>query len=80
MFNKTFRKKALPMKKHKNKPLGLKNEQGQTFIEFVLLLVMLIGISYGLLSGINGNVAKRWKTLVTVIVNPTNTDLSLVGE
>lgn len=64
----------------KNEHLDIKNESGQTFIEFILLLVMLIGISYGLLAGVNGNVASRWKTLVTVIVQPTDTDLSLFGE
>lgn len=64
----------------KNNGLSMKDEKGQTFIEFILLLVMLIGISYGLLATVNGNVASRWKTLVTLIVNPTDTDLSLVGE
>ena len=68
------------MKSRKNNALRLKNEDGQTFIEFVLLLVVMIGISYGLLGGINGNVAKRWKSLVTTIVKPTDTDLTLAGN
>lgn len=41
---------------------------------------MLIGISYGLLAGVNGGVASRWKTIVNLIVQPTDTDLKLVGE
>ena len=68
------------MVNNKNKPLSVKNEDGQTFIEFILLLVMMVAISYGLLAGINGNVARRWKAIVTIIVQPTDTDLSLVGE
>lgn len=56
------------------------NQKGQSFIEFVLLLVMLIGISYGLLAGINGNVAKRWKALVTIIAKPTDSSMALIGD
>lgn len=64
----------------KNKNFLKDNEKGQTFIEFILLLVMLIGISYGLLAGVNGGVASRWKALVTIIAQPTDSDLTLFGE
>jgi hypothetical protein len=67
--------------KRDNEPKLLRaNQKGQSFIEFVLLLVMLIGISYGLLAGINGNVAKRWKALVSIIAKPTDSSLALIGE
>ncbi|MFT6068714.1 MAG: hypothetical protein ACJAT2_003405 [Bacteriovoracaceae bacterium] len=68
------------MKIDNDPKLLLTNQKGQSFIEFVLLLVMLIGISYGLLAGINGNVAKRWKALVSIIVKPTDSSLALRGE
>lgn len=68
------------MKSSENKPLSVNNESGQSFIEFILLLVMLIGISYGLMAGINGNIANRWKSVVTIIVQPTDTDLLFFGE
>lgn len=68
------------MNDHNNENLNLNNQDGQSFIEFILLLVMLVGISFGLLAGINGGIAKRWKAIVTIIVTPTDTDLTLLGE
>lgn len=55
----------------------MSNQNGQTFIEFLLLLLMLIGLSYGLLAGVNGGVAKRWEALITVIAKPTVSPLTL---
>lgn len=42
-------------------------QSGQTLIEFVLLLVVVISLSMLLLRGVNGAVGERWKTIVEII-------------
>ena len=50
----------------------LLNESGQTFIEFILLLLVLITLSMGMVSGFNNTVAKQGRALVKVISLPNN--------
>ncbi|MCF8058067.1 MAG: hypothetical protein K9K67_02130 [Bacteriovoracaceae bacterium] len=50
------------------KPLN--NSRGQSFIEFLFLLLILMGLSITLITGINGTVAKQWKALVQAIAIP----------
>ena len=47
----------------------LLDQKGQSFIEFVLLMLMVIGLSYGYMRIVNGNLGKKWSSMVTVIVN-----------
>ena len=47
----------------------LLDEKGQSFIEFVLLMLMVIGLSYGYMRIVNGNLGKKWSSMVTVIIN-----------
>ncbi|MFZ4712882.1 MAG: hypothetical protein ACOYL6_04175 [Bacteriovoracaceae bacterium] len=44
-------------------------EEGQSFIEFVLLMLMVIGLSFGYMKIVNGSLAKRWTQMVNVVVN-----------
>ncbi|GEM_PF-2774230 len=47
-----------------------KNDNGQTFLEFILLLAVLIGMSTFLMELINKNIAKRWQEAVELIASP----------
>ncbi len=47
---------------------------GQTFIEFILLLLVLITLSMGMVGGFNNTVAKQWRALVKAISLPNNTN------
>lgn len=42
-------------------------ENGQVFIEFILLMLVLFSISYGLLFGMNNYVAERWRGAVHMV-------------
>ncbi len=55
-------------------PTPLNNDAGQTFIEFILLLLVLITLSMGMVGGFNNTVAKQWRALVKVISLPNNTN------
>lgn len=44
-----------------------KGQSGQVFFEFILLLLVLMLISYGMLYGVNGGVSKRWQAMVHLV-------------
>jgi hypothetical protein len=56
---------------------ALSNKKGQTFIEFILLLLVMISMSLGLISGFNRALGERWVAMVKVISNPTVTEIEL---
>ena len=47
-----------------------KDNKGQTLVEFILLLGVIVMLSYTLMSGLNGGVADRWRILVMIITSP----------
>jgi len=47
-------------------------DSGQTLIEFILLLAVLVSLSFGLLKGFNNTTATRWQAIIAMI---TSTDL-----
>jgi len=47
----------------------IKKNSGQTFIEFLLLLLILIGLNFTLIRGLNGAIALRWKGIVEMVVD-----------
>jgi hypothetical protein len=46
-----------------------KAQSGQTVVEFVLLMFVILAISLGFLKVINTNLAKMWKNAAIFIVN-----------
>lgn len=44
-------------------------QQGQSFVEFMMLLLMLIILSYTLMAVVNNNLADKWQKAVDQIVN-----------
>lgn len=51
----------------------LQNDQkGQTFIEFILILVLLISISFTLMRGFTSYVGSRWGVMLKLIARPNS--------
>ncbi|MAF79397.1 MAG: hypothetical protein CME63_18165 [Halobacteriovoraceae bacterium] len=50
------------------------SESGQTFIEFILLLLIMITLSMGMVGGFNNTVGKQWRALVKAISLPNSTN------
>ena len=48
-----------------------KNQQGQSLVEFVLLFLVTVSVSFAFLAIVNGNVADIWKNIITKVVTPS---------
>lgn len=46
----------------------LNNEQGQTFLEFVLLLMMIMFMSFGYMKIINTGIGKYWTSMANTLL------------
>ncbi len=46
-----------------------KNNKGQTFIEFLLLLIIVLGLSFAMIQGTQKGLKDRWRAIVSIIVN-----------
>ena len=46
----------------------LNNESGQTFVEFVLLLLMVMLISFSFMKAINGGMGKYWTAMANTLM------------
>lgn len=66
----------MPAKKA-SKKISLLNQNGQTFIEFVLLLLMTMVISTAMLRTINTNLADYWLAMAKKIVDDPNETFEL---
>lgn len=47
------------------------HEEGQTLIEFLFLMIIMITLGFGMLYAFNNGIADQWKALVTLIARPT---------
>ena len=54
-----------------------KNEKGQSLVEFILLLLVLIIITFAMMRGFNSLIAARWTSLVKIISAPTDTPIEI---
>ncbi|MDD0854755.1 hypothetical protein HBN50_16720 [Halobacteriovorax sp. GB3] len=54
-----------------------KDQSGQVFLEFILLVLVMISLSYVLLAGVNTNIGKRWTILVKIIAKPSTSTIEL---
>lgn len=59
---------------------NLKNQDGQSFVEFVLLMAVIVMLSLGFLKVVNTGVASFWKNSVRIIVDDKTVRLNLRGE
>ncbi|MCT4642431.1 MAG: hypothetical protein N4A33_09055 [Bacteriovoracaceae bacterium] len=53
------------------------DEKGQSLVEFVLLLAIIVGISFGYMSGINNGLEKRWQVLGNILIQDTDNGSTL---
>lgn len=63
------------MKDHTNK--RIKDQSGQTLVEFVLLMAGIVIISLTFMRQINGNIASRWEKLANVILEDDGQKLKI---
>lgn len=45
------------------------SESGQSIVEFVLLLAVITGLSYGFVAVMNKNIARYWEYSANLVVN-----------
>jgi hypothetical protein len=55
----------------------LKDQKGQTFLEFIFLLLILMTTSFTLLRGFNAHIGNRWETMLKIIAIPNGDKVSL---
>ena len=56
---------------------NIRNEKGQSLVEFVLLLSVIMLLSLGFLKVVNGNVSKYWLAMAKVLVEDDSQELRL---
>lgn len=54
----------------KLKPSQLKNQKGQTFLEFIFVLMILVTISFAFMKGFNRLIGTRWEVMLKIIATP----------
>lgn len=60
--------KLLPQNKFL-KALRKHGKRGQSIVEFVLLLAVITGVSFGFVAIMNGNIARYWEYSANLVVN-----------
>ena len=55
----------------------MKNEKGQTLLEFLLLLAILIGIAHFMTRTFHSKLGKDWKEMIKLIADPTDSPIEL---
>ncbi len=55
----------------------LKDQKGQTFIEFIFLLVLLVTISFTFMRGFSTHVGTRWEYMLRIIAAPNGSEVTL---
>jgi len=53
------------------------NRRGQTLVEFILLMVVIIGVSMLFMKLVNSNIAIYWKFIVTKVVGDPSIRLDI---
>jgi len=59
----------MKLKKHK--------DTGQTLVEFLLLLAVIFGLSYGILTVGHQGVADLWKTMIRIVIYPSTEEIEI---
>jgi hypothetical protein len=64
--------KSIEVKEQENNSV-----KGQSFLEFILLLMVILSMSIVMVKGINGSAGDRWVALVKKIAGPTTSPIEL---
>lgn len=52
------------------KPTVVRNQKGQSFLEFILVLLIMMTVSFAFLKGFRGFIGQRWEIMLTIISKP----------
>ena len=55
----------------------LKNQNGQTFLEFIFILMILVTISFGFKSGFDRYIGTRWEIMLKIIARRNQSSVTL---
>jgi hypothetical protein len=55
----------------------IKNQKGQTFLEFIFLLLVIVTISSTLMRGLGSFIGLRWESIVKVVATPNGNDVTM---
>jgi hypothetical protein len=58
-----------------NKWENINKQEGQTFLEFLLLLFVVISMAFIIVQGVGAGVGTKWKAMIEKISAPTDTDI-----
>jgi len=61
----------------KRVPNHLNNQNGQTFLEFIFILMILVTISFGFMNGFSRLVGTRWEIMLKIIARPNQNSVTL---
>lgn len=64
------------MDKHEIKKLT-KNQDGQTLVEFILLLAGITMISFSFMRLVNSNIADRWQAMAQMVLDDKSQTLEI---
>lgn len=53
------------------------NQKGQTFLEFIFLLVMLISMSFAFMTGFRSIIGHRWEAIIKLIATPYSREVKI---
>lgn len=57
--------------------IHLKNQNGQTFLEFIFILMILVTISFGFMNGFSRLIGTRWEIMLKIIARPNQSSVTL---
>jgi hypothetical protein len=55
----------------------VKNQKGQTFVEFILLMVLLVSISFTFMSSMRSFIGNRWELMIKIIASPNQSEVTM---
>jgi len=55
----------------------LKDQTGQTLVEFILLLLGIFIISFGFMATMNSNISDRWRAIAQIILDDKTQTLNI---
>ncbi len=56
---------------------NLSNQKGQTFLEFIMLLMILITLSFGFMRGFNFYIGSKWEVMLKIIARPNASSVTI---
>ena len=62
---------------YSNKLRQHNNQKGQVFLEFILILVLLVGTSFMFMKGFRHLIGSRWQVMIQIIAYPQGTGVEL---